>query len=602
MKRTMKKCVWVTFLISLFAIAENPRTAEAKEVMTAASGTADFGEGSAVITIQGNQGQPLGGKIFRLYRLFYVENAVAGESVEYTVNRAYLGAMQSVVGRRIFKSPLSVTEYEIIDYIQSLNEHQTEGAFTEQEDEGEYSAYRYFVEELRNEIVKGKIASDIVRVRNAGEDNSVVISGLVEGYYMIDEVSRTEGIHSASSLCMVNTANAQAEIRWKSDYPAVTKKIQEDDNRDILGSDGWNDIADFEIGQIVPFQCESNIPDINGYDTYYYAWHDKMSEALTFDATSVAVRIYASASTQSKCYTLKKEEFSIIINSGNEETFQVEIQDIKKIVDREFDCRNAQGENIYGQKVLLSYQAQLNDKAAKDTGRPGFENDVRLEFSNDADCNGIGNTGYTPWDTVVCFTYRLNVLKMNEYGRHLEDAKFRLYSDKDCKQEVYVKKMPTGYHVIHRDSSGGTVPLESTELVSDAEGRILIYGLDGGTYYLQEIESPTGYRLMKDSIILNIMPVFTDARQIYVKGEGATDKTLQKLKVSANTRAFSEGLFHEENLQLETSAEHGFANFTVINKTGKKLPVTGSHRMPVLIGGGVLLMLLSCIGNRKKYE
>ena len=74
---------------------------------------------------------------------------------------------------------------------------------------------------------------------------------------------------------------------------------------------------------------------------------------------------------------------------------------------------------------------------------PGFENDVRLEFSNDPDSNGDGSTGYTPWDTVVCFTYRLDLVKVNDHDRTLAGAKFRLYSDEACKNEVYVKQAQT---------------------------------------------------------------------------------------------------------------------------------------------------------------
>ena len=57
----------------------------------------------------------------------------------------------------------------------------------------------------------------------------------------------------------------------------------------MIGNDGWNDIADYEIGQTVPYKYESRVPNINGYDTYYYAWHDCMDEALTFHEDSVAI-------------------------------------------------------------------------------------------------------------------------------------------------------------------------------------------------------------------------------------------------------------------------------------------------------------------------
>ncbi|MCI3002858.1 cell wall anchor protein, partial [[Clostridium] innocuum] len=106
----------------------------------------------------------------------------------------------------------------------------------------------------------------------------------------------------------------------------------------------------------------------------------------------------------------------------------------------------------YGQKIVLRYDAKLNDEAAKDTGRPGFENSVKLEFSNDPDADGVGKTGETPWDTVVCFTYKLNVSKVNDHDTPLKDARFRLYSDADCTKEVYLKRTPDGYNVINRDA------------------------------------------------------------------------------------------------------------------------------------------------------
>ena len=73
-------------------------------------------------------------------------------------------ALKNVVGKKLNKEASKVTEYEIIDYIQSLNNNKVEGANAEQTLEGRYSEFRYFVEELRNEIVKLKIKSDVVTV------------------------------------------------------------------------------------------------------------------------------------------------------------------------------------------------------------------------------------------------------------------------------------------------------------------------------------------------------------------------------------------------------------------------------------------------------
>lgn len=563
-------------------------------------GMADFQRGNASIVIRGKEGQSLKGKSFRLYQIFNAENAKGGESVQYTINSEYEKSVKMIVGEAIEKEASKVTEYEVVDYIQSLNQNQVEGAQADQPLEGRYSSYRYFVEKLRNQLEKDEVGSDEIHVTEVRKDNSIIIEGLDYGYYVADEISDVVGNHASASLCMVTTAAPAADMYVKSDYPSVIKKIQEDDNQEAVGNNGWNDIADYEIGQRVPYKFESKIPNINGYDAYYYAWHDRLDEALTFQKESVSITIYETSDTQSEYYTLGNEEFKVVTNPEEEETFRVEIKDLKAIVDREFNHKNAQNENVYGQKVLLTYEAVLNDKASEDTGRPGFENDVRLEFSNNPDSDGEGSTGYTPWDTVVCFTYRLNGLKTNEKGVKLEGAKFRLYSDKALKNEVYVKKILAGYCVLNRDTVGNEILNESIEIESDQNGNFVIFGLDSGTYYLKETSAPDGYRPLLEPIVLEIKAVFIKDRNNYLKGEGGTEKILQKLDASVFVREFQNGIFKEYTTELETDVQDGAVNMNIVNTTGKKLPVTGSSAMMLLFGMGAVLLAGSILYLHKR--
>ena len=233
-------------------------------------GVAVMGNGAANITIKGNEGQTLAGKKFRVYQLFFAENSRDGESINYTWNPNCENALKNVTARALTKkgkqtTPEQVTEYMVIDYIQSLNTNQVEGAQTEQKEEGSYSLFRYFVEELRDELENVSANSDCVEVKNVRADNSVQLRGLEYGYYIVDEVTPVGNTYSASSLCMVNTANPTASIEIKSDFPSIIKKIQEDDaNENIKNPDRWNDIGDFEIGQFVPYRYESNISNMHG--------------------------------------------------------------------------------------------------------------------------------------------------------------------------------------------------------------------------------------------------------------------------------------------------------------------------------------------------
>ena len=574
--------------------------AEATQTYATPNGVADFGKGNASITISPNAGQSLVGKKFQVYKLFDAENAVDNESINYTWNKDYKTALQNVVGKKLNKTASSVTEYDVIDYIQTLNTNKVEGAQADQKLEGRYSNYRYFVEALRDELVKEGLSPNTVNVTAVNAvDGSVKFSGLGYGYYLTDEVTAVQDTHSAASLILTNTANPNAQVNIKSDYPTLIKKINEDDN-----NVGWNDIGDYEIGQTVPYYHDTYVPDMNGYQTYKMIFHDKMDNALTFNKDSVSITI----SSNKKSYTLKSDEFKVVENSG-EDTFYAEIPDLKAIVDKQFpEGMNNLHENEYGQNIHVSYNATLNDKAAEKTGRPGFENAVRFEFSNDPDSNGNGSTGETPWDTTVAFTYRINGLKVNNHNKLLKNAKFRLYSDAACQNEVYVKSSPNGYVVMNRDSlggtdhSGGARPSSAVEMASDAKGVFTILGLDQGTYYLKETDSPAGYRELQDPIVLNIKPTFTDERNNYNAGEGATEKTLQKLEATAHVKEFLNGAYKESDTNLKTDVTDGSANITVVNYVGTKLPITGSNLTMICLGAGTITVIGALALDKKRKK
>ena len=263
-------------------------------------------------------------------------------------------------------------------------------------------------------------------------------------------------------------------------------------------------------------------------------------------------------------------------------------------------------ENEYGQNIHVSYNATLNDKAAEKTGRPGFENAVRFEFANDPDSNGTGSTGETPWDTTVCFTYRINGLKVNNHNKLLKNAKFRLYSDAACQNEVYVKSSPHGYIVMNRDSvggtdhTGGTRPSSATEMVSDEKGVFNILGLDQGTYYLKETDSPAGYRELQDPIVITIKPTFTTERNSYNAGEGATDKALKTLEATAHVKEFLNGAYKESDTNLKTNVADGSANITVVNYVGTKLPITGSSLTMICLGAGTITVVGALALDKKR--
>ena len=91
--------------------------------------------------------------------------------------------------------------------MQTMNSNPVEGAQADQTLEGRYSDYRYFVEELRNEMVKEGVEGETVYVTMTQIDGSVKIAGLDYGYYLTDEITDVQSTHAAASLILLQTAN-----------------------------------------------------------------------------------------------------------------------------------------------------------------------------------------------------------------------------------------------------------------------------------------------------------------------------------------------------------------------------------------------------------
>ena len=286
---------------------------------------------------------------------------------------------------------------------------------------------------------------------------------------------------------------------------------------------------------------------MSGYASYFLEFEDEMDPSLSLKDGSIQVKV--------KDNLISADKYSISKSSTG---FKVTFNDFK-------------GLGNPGDSILFTYDAYLNDLAATKISKKGFENRVRLNFSNDPQSN---SKGQTPWDSVVCYTYQIKGLKTNEKDVKLEGATFKLYRDSNLTDLVKVKKSTNGYVV-----SNGV----DEEIVSNASGEFVIQGLDQGTYYLKEIKAPDGYTLLKEAIEIKLVPTFVSNRNNYTSnGEGL---------VSLAATSF--------NTHLNASTNDLSVALKVVNQTGSKLPVTGSMGTIVCVITGAGIMVYVC---KKKRE
>ena len=272
------------------------------------------------------------------------------------------------------------------------------------------------------------------------------------GYYLIVDTTNVSGQNDVKNLALLElTGDGTVVIENKTSVPEVVKKVQ--DTNDTTGATtDWQDSADYDINDDVPFQLTATLGDsVSDYDTYKVVFHDTLSSGLTYNRDAV-IKVGSNVVTEE--FDIKYEGNKLTISCDN-----VKAQAV------------GAGDNSV---ITVVYTAKLNENAV--IGSAGNPNTVKLEYSNNPNVSGEGDdhpTGETPEDKVTVFTYKLVVDKVDKEGNKLTGATFELY-----------KKNATEDYVIVGEAQTGETTSEFTW-----------EGLDDGDYKLVETQAPAGYNI-----------------------------------------------------------------------------------------------------------
>ena len=200
----------------------------------------------------------------------------------------------------------------------------------------------------------------------------------------------------ASTLFIVRV-NGPVTVNRKADKPTFEKKVK-DINDSTGDTTGWQDSADYDVNDKVPFQLTATLPtdaaDFAAYKTYKLVFHDTQSAGLTFNSESVVVK-YEGKQLSADSYTLNTA-------TTDNHTFDLTIADAKSVKGTDSKAITVAA----GGKFTVEYTSTLNDQAV--IGSTGNPNEASLEFSNNPN---VGGEGETPKDKVIVFTYELDITK-----------------------------------------------------------------------------------------------------------------------------------------------------------------------------------------------
>lgn len=368
---------------------------------------------------------------------------------------------------------------------------------------------------------------------------------VVGGYYLIkDKDGSVPSSETYTPYIVSVVGNVTIEPK-SNEVPKFTKKLK--DTNDTTGViTGWQDSADYDIGDKIPFRLQGTVSkDYDSYKTYYYAFHDVEEKGLTFDPSSVKVFVGDEVNG-----TEITTGYTVVTNKADGCTFEIVFDDLKKVT-------GVTANSI----ITVTYESTLNTDAV--LGEHGNVNTAKLEYSNNPGGNG---TGETPWDNVIVFTYKVVVNKVDQDNNPLEGAQFTL-----------TKKLKDGTDVV--------VPMD----VNTTLTQFTWSGLDDGDYTLTETVTPAHY-----NTISPITFTVTADHKIDWDSISTRDNVLTSLS--------GEKKVGEITFNVDKKA--GTLTTDVVNNIGTTLPGTGGIGTTIfyVIGGGLMVAAAILLITKKRME
>ena len=384
----------------------------------------------------------------------------------------------------------------------------------------------------------------------SSSEGSTEIDGLAAGYYLVKDQDGTQANKSDAYTKFIVQVVGDTTAKVKSDVPTVTKKVKDTNNSDGTTSD-WQDSADADINDDVQYQITGTMPEnIADYTTYKYVFTDTMSKGLTYTAENTKIKIGDNDVKTSFTETVTPYD-------DGSTTVTWACNDLKKI----------SGVTLTEDtKVVVNYTAKLNDNAV--LGSKGNPNEVELTYSNNPNKGGEGETGKTPKDKNIVFTYKVVVNKVDQGKKSLAGAVFTLSK-------------------VNADNTATVV--KTYTLTGDKEKDPTTFtasGLDDGTYVLKETKTPAGYNTISDQY-------FT------ITAEHDKDSADPKLTNLSGNKV--EG---KAEITFTADKDAGSLTTDIVNKKGSTLPSTGGRgtTMIYIIGAALVVMAGIVLAMRKKMN
>ena len=456
----------------------------------------------------------------------------------------------------------------------------------------------YFTSDMLNNKLSAALAANATTVKNtleaAVKNGGVAMaetdatghtsaSDMEQGLYLVVETRVPENVTSTCNPFLVSLPMTTIDgAAWNYDVtvypknqtgnPDLEKTVREAKNSTgkNTGSltdikDGYEHTATASVGDVVDYQIISTLPTITSKASSLteYTYVDTMSKGIRYNKNDVVIEFFKDAGCTGKIATWDENSGNFTVaydDTANTMTIRMTDTGLAEINEAATVYTDSVKRGYSDCTMRITYAATLTaDAKMGDIDNP---NEVKLTWKRT-------NTTYfdTLKDCCHVYTYGIDVLKQfSDNGGNLRNVKFRLHNDSDdcyiiadLKDGVYYAK---GF---------ATKKADATTFIPNAQGHIVVKGLEDDAYSLTEIATDKGYVLLKEAVKIGIT----------TKENGACEKCGAKLLTASAT---------VNGKDVSMSEGNAIVPLTVVNNPGFDLPKTGGYGTWMFTIGGVALL------------
>ena len=456
----------------------------------------------------------------------------------------------------------------------------------------------YYTSDLLNNKLSAALTANATTVKNALEtavkNGGVAMSetdaaghtsasDMEQGLYLVVETRVPENVTSTCNPFFVSLPMTTVDgAAWNYDVtvypknqtgnPTLDKTVRESKNSTGKNNGSLTDIGDgyahtatASVGDVVDYQIISTLPTITSKATSLseYTYVDTLSKSIKYNKNDVVIEFFKDAGCTDKITTWDETSAKFTVaydDTANTMTICMTEAGLSEINEAATVYTDSVKRGYSDCTMRITYAATLtSDAKLGDTDNP---NEVVLTWKRT-------NTTYfdTLNDCCHVYTYGVDVLKQfSDNGGKVQNVKFLLHNDTD---DVYIIADLKGG--VYYAKGFAAKKADATTFVPNAQGHVVVKGLEDDTYSLTETATDKGYILL------------TAAVKIVIKTSenGACEKCGAKLLTATGT---------VNGKAVSMTDGNAIVPLTVINNPGFDLPKTGGYGTWMFTIGGVALL------------